>query len=54
VGCDQRIGVYEPVWRIAPEVGAERTSWLRLEERGIPLAGLWHLACAEAEGVPGG
>jgi hypothetical protein len=47
--------VYEPLWRIGPAVGAEPTSWLRLQEQ--PAAGiesLWHARCAELAGVDGG
>jgi hypothetical protein len=29
----ERIGVYEPVWLVAPRIGAKRTSWLQLEDR---------------------
>ena len=52
--CGEPIGVYEPVWRVAPELGAELTSWLRVKPRLGPLDTLWHTACAEADGVPGG
>lgn len=52
-GCREPIGVYEPIWRIAPRIGAEPTSWLALGERYEHEA-LWHAACAEAEGVDGG
>ena len=52
--CGERIGTYEPVWRLAPEVGAELTSWLRIKPLLGPLDTLWHVACAEADGVPGG
>ena len=31
--CGEPIGVYEPVWRLAPRIGAERTSWLNLRGR---------------------
>jgi len=53
-GCGQPLGVYEPLWRIAPDVGAERTSWLRLGMRDATLESLWHLGCAEDVGVDGG
>src|SRR5215207_947404 len=53
-GCGDPIGVYEPLWRLAAEVGAEQTSWLRLPERHAGIESLWHLECAEAEGVEGG
>jgi hypothetical protein len=42
------------LWRIAPDVGAERTSWLRLGPRDATLETLWHLSCAEEFGVEGG
>jgi hypothetical protein len=29
-GCGEPLGIYEALWRIAPDVGAERTSWLQL------------------------
>lgn len=53
-GCGQPIGVYEPLWRIAPEVGAERTNWLDRAATASGIEWLWHAACAEAEGVEGG
>jgi hypothetical protein len=59
-GCGKRIGVYEPIWHVAPNVGADPTSWLALEgRRGVvgssgSLESLWHAECAEAEGIPGG
>jgi hypothetical protein len=52
--CGEPIGTYEAVWRLAPTVDPERTSWLNL---GRPLrAGesLWHADCAERDGVDGG
>jgi hypothetical protein len=52
--CGEPIGAYEPVWWFAPHIGAEPTSWLRVRDLLGPLDSLWHLACAEAEGVPGG
>ena len=52
--CGERVGVYEPAWRIAPDVGAECTSWLRVRAQLGPTDVLWHVACAEAEGVDGG
>jgi hypothetical protein len=53
-GCGEPLGTYEPLWRIAPDVGAERTSWLRLGPRDATLESLWHLDCAEDLGVEGG
>jgi hypothetical protein len=55
-GCGRRIGVYEPVWHVAPAIGAERTSWLRLASAVAqpPHGALWHADCAEDAGVPGG
>jgi hypothetical protein len=53
-GCGEPIGIYETLWRIAPDVGAERTSWLRLGPRDATLESLWHIACAETLGVEGG
>ena len=47
------IGAYEPGWRLAPDIGAEPTSWLRVKELLGPLDTLWHAACAEADGVAG-
>jgi hypothetical protein len=52
--CGQPIGAYEPVWRFAPDLGAERTSWLQARDRLGPMDALWHVACAEADGVDGG
>jgi hypothetical protein len=52
--CGERIGAYEPVWWLAPHVGAELTSWLRIKSLLSPLDMLWHAACAETDGVPGG
>jgi hypothetical protein len=52
--CGAPIGAYEPVWRLAPHIGAELTSWLRVKPLLGPLDTLWHAACAEADGVPGG
>jgi hypothetical protein len=53
-GCGRPIGTYEPVWRIAPHIGAERTSWLRLPQSARWADSLWHLECAEQGGVDGG
>ena len=53
-GCGEQIGAYEPLWRLAPDIGAEPTSWLRVKQLLGRLDTLWHAACAEAEGVPGG
>jgi hypothetical protein len=53
-GCGEPIGVYEPLWRIAADVGAERTAWLRLPAQRAPIESLLHVTCAEAEGVDGG
>jgi hypothetical protein len=52
--CGEPIGAYEPLWRFAPELGAELTSWLRVKSLLGPLDTVWHTACAEADGVPGG
>jgi hypothetical protein len=52
--CGERIGAYEPVWRFAPHIGAEATSWLRLMGLLGTHDSLWHAACAEADGVDGG
>ena len=52
--CSEPIGVYEPVWRFAPHIGAERTSLLQVRPLLGPLDSLWHIACAEADGVDGG
>jgi hypothetical protein len=51
--CGEPIGVYEPLWRIAPDIGAERTSWLRLSQRAATIETLRHMTCAETEGVTG-
>jgi hypothetical protein len=53
-GCGEPLGIYEALWRIAPDVGAERTSWLQLGMRDATLESLWHLNCAEGVGVEGG
>jgi len=53
-GCGRPLGAYEPLWRFAPEVGAERTSWLNLGVRDATLESLWHVGCAEDAGVDGG
>ena len=53
-GCGEPIGVYEPIWRFSPEVGAERTAWLLLPHVPAPLESLWHASCAEADGIDGG
>jgi hypothetical protein len=52
--CGWPIGVYERLWFVAPEIGAEATSWLRLRHGAVPMGSLWHAACAEADGIPGG
>jgi hypothetical protein len=52
--CGKPIGTYEPVWWFAPRIGAERTSWLNLQAALSPADSLWHVACAEQEGVDGG
>ena len=51
--CGEPIGTYEPVWWIAPHIGAERTSWLHVADLGA-AGSLRHVACAEADGVDGG
>jgi hypothetical protein len=53
-GCGRPVGTYEPLWRFAPDVGAERTSWLNLGVRDATLESLWHTGCAEDVGVDGG
>jgi hypothetical protein len=52
-GCGDRIGVYEPVLREAPDAAADRTSWLglRLEAAGTTTDRLWHEACGRAAGL---
>ena len=52
--CSEPIGVYEPVWRFAPHLGAERTSLLNVRASLRPLDSLWHVACAEVAGIDGG
>jgi len=52
--CGDQIGAYEPLWRVAPDIGAELSSWLRVRYLLGPRDTLWHAACAEADGVPGG
>ena len=52
-GCGLRVGVYEPIWRVAPNIGAEPTWWLHLGAR-YPSESLWHAECAEGEGIDGG
>ena len=51
--CGEPIGVYEPLWRVAPSIGADLTSWLELRVTH-PSQSLWHADCAEAEGIDGG
>ena len=53
-GCGERVGVYERVLRVAPEVGVEPTSWLRLAAGTMPVDDVWHMACPETLGIPGG
>ena len=53
-GCGVPIGVYEPLWRIAPDIGAEETSWLSLAASTTGIESVWHAECAETKGVPGG
>ena len=31
-GCGRPVGIYEPLWRVSPSIGAELTSWLRLRK----------------------
>lgn len=52
--CGEPVGTYEAVWRFAPEVGAELTSWLVLQGVVNPSDTLWHVGCAESAGVDGG
>ena len=53
-GCGEPIGVYEPLWMITREAGAELTSWLQLSASTMAAVGLWHASCAEGDGIPGG
>jgi hypothetical protein len=55
-GCGKPIGVYEPLWVVTREAGAEPTSWLQFtaSAAAATAAALWHAACAEGEGIPGG
>ena len=53
-GCGEPVGVYEPLWMITREAGAELTSWLKLGPSLPTPVALWHVACAEGEGIPGG
>jgi hypothetical protein len=52
--CGEPIGTYEPLWRVHPGIGAERTSWLKLSSPSQALQVLWHADCAEAAGIDGG
>jgi hypothetical protein len=53
--CGKPVGTYEPLWRVHPGIGAERTSWLKLAvPRQGALEALWHAECAEAAGIDGG
>ena len=52
--CGERIGAYEPLWRLGPWVGAEATSWLRVKDLVGPCDSLWHADCAEGDGIDGG
>ena len=52
--CGEPIGTYEPVWRFAPHIGGERTSWLGVRDQLGPRDTLWHAPCAESDGVDGG
>ena len=52
-GCGEPVGVYEPLWAITREAGAELTSWLEVNATATAVA-LWHAACAEGDGIPGG
>ena len=45
--CKRPVGVYEPVIRVDPQAGPERTSWLRESERGDVSGSLWHVACVD-------
>jgi hypothetical protein len=53
-GCGEPIGVYEPLLRVTADVGAEATAWLHLPAERLQLETLWHLRCAEADGIDGG
>ena len=53
-GCGEPIGVYERLWYVAPQIGAEPTSWLQPRPCALPMGALWHATCAEADGIPGG
>ena len=50
-GCGHPVRRIEPVWLVDPEIGALRTSWLRLP---AGAGELWHAECAEAGGIDGG
>lgn len=45
-GCGKAIGVYEPLWHVAPQIGAELTSWLQQRLDVVSTGSLWHAACA--------
>jgi hypothetical protein len=53
-GCGAPASGYEALWRIAPDVGAGRTCWLRLGPRDSTLESLWHATCAQVLGVERG
>ena len=53
-GCGEPIGVYERLWHVAPQIGAEPTSWLQPRPCALAMGALWHATCAEADGIPGG
>jgi len=52
-GCDERIGVYEPLWIRDADGVLRPSSFLNLDEadrRGA--AGLWHLGCLVGDAPP--
>jgi hypothetical protein len=53
-GCGEPVGVYEPLWAITREAGAELTSWLQISPSPTAAVALWHASCAEGHGIPGG
>ena len=52
-GCGARIGVYEPIWLVRPDLRAELTSFLRLlpGQIGDATISLWHEQCGRSEGL---
>jgi hypothetical protein len=53
--CGKPIGTYEPLWRVHPWTGAERTSRVHLAKGPrSALKRIWHADCAETAGIDGG